>query len=412
MNIFLVMLISLFMAGYYIIDSPSQKILEHDTEYAVEQSDMRSVIQCATATHNAQIKGYVFDDVCVQQNSITSQYICLDKSLKVTQCDDQNNKKPPFNYIITATGVLPNENYNKIMTILESEYSDAGTFGIMEENTIVSGGTVNRRIVPKAIIETMKLEPGQLVYMTQYKMPETVNAASINLVEDIVCPTGTVKVYRFGRWQCTSINTKITCGGDMVWDSDLQECVPDESRKPLCANNQSAVMVDEVWECISPFPEKSCPDKMIAQLNYNTWEWECVTDPNDIQETKKCEHIQYAAIYGSVGTTLRAPTTSCTDCEKMIVDMETCIAKCVPDTTKINAPECYPGNPAECSGPNRAFYFGFPNSKYMANIPDIANQNIPLGRGYAQNRRFNCLDCGDRVIDTDTSNPPYTAICK
>ena len=412
MNIFIMILVVLFMAGYYIIDSPSQKIAEHETEYAVEQSDMRSIVQCAAAVHNAQIKGIPFNDVCVEQNNIISEYICLDKTLKVTSCDTDNNKKPPFNYILTATGILPTEHYNKIMDILENEYSDAGTFGIMEDNVIVSGGTTSKRIIPKTIIEHMDLTPGQLVYMTQYKIPETVNVANINTVEDIICPTGTVKVYRFGRWQCTPINTKITCGGDMIWDSDLQECVPDESRKPLCANNQSAVMVDDVWECISPFPEKSCPDKMIAQLNYNTLEWECVTDPNDIQETKKCEHIQYDAVYGAVGTTLRAPNTSCTDCEKMIINMETCVARCVPDATKINSRECYPGNPIECSGPNRAFYFGFPNSQYVSNVTDVVNTYIPLGRVYSQNRRFNCMDCGDKMIDQETSNPPYVAICK
>lgn len=412
MNIFIMILVVLFMTGYYIIDSPSQKIQEHETDYAVEQSDMRSVAQCAAAVHNAQIKGYAFDDICIQQNNIVSQYVCLDKNLKTTQCDTQNNKKPAFNYIVTATGVLPQDQYHKIMNILESEYSDAGTFGIMDNNTIVSGGTTNRRIVPKTIIDTMKLESGQLVYLTQYKVPENANLTTLNTVEDIVCPVGTVKVYRFGRWQCTYSNTKITCGGDKIWDSDLQECVPDESRKPLCANNQSAVMIDDVWECISPFPEKSCPGNMVAQLNYNTLEWECVEDPNNIKETTKCEHIKHSAVYGTVGTTLRVPNTSCTDCEKLVVDMETCAAQCVPDPTKLNSPECYPGPLAECTGPNRAFYFGFPNVQYSANVSDVAGLVIPVGSGYSQNRRFNCMDCGDGVIDTEKSKPPYVAICK
>lgn len=196
----------------------------------------------------------------------------------------------------------------------------------------------------------------------------------------------------------------------MVWDSDLMECIPDESRKPLCSNNQTAIIVDDVWECISPFPEKSCPDKMVARLNYNTLEWECVMDPQNTQSTKKCEHVKYNAVYGVAGTTLRVPQTSCTDCEKMIIDNETCVAKCVPDETKITNPQCYNGNVNECSGPTRAFFFGFPSQEYISQT-GIKDIDIPIGAGYSQNRRFNCKDCGETGINTELSKPPFVVIC-
>ncbi len=410
MNIFIMILVALFMAGYYIIDSPSQKIQEHETEYAIEKSDLRMIAQCAAAVHNAQIKGTTFEDVCVQQNNITSQFICLDSKLGLTKCEIVRNKKPAFSYIVTATAPINDAQYNGMMEILESEFNDAGTFGIFNDNVIMSGGTSTKRIVPKSIIEKMELTPGQLVYLTQYEIPDTLTEIAINITEDITCPVGTVKIYRFGRWQCTGYNTKTNCGGDMVWDSDLMECVPDESRKPLCANNQSAVMVDSVWECISPFPEKSCPDKMVAQLNYNTLEWECVGDPSNIQTIKKCEHIRYNAAYGVAGATLRAPQTSCTDCEKMIVDNETCIARCVPDETKITDPRCYNGNVSECGGPTRALFFGFPNREYV-NQSGIDGINVPFGAEYSRNRRFNCKDCGETGINTEKSKPPYVVIC-
>ena len=196
----------------------------------------------------------------------------------------------------------------------------------------------------------------------------------------------------------------------MVWDSDLMECVPDESRKPLCANNQTAVMVDSVWECVSPFPEKSCPDKMVIQLNYNTLEWECVGDPAASAPVKKCEQIKHNVAYGVAGTTLRAPQTSCTDCETMVVDEDTCVAKCVPDETKITDPRCYNGNVSECSGPTRALFFGFPNREYITQS-GIDGITVPLGAGYSQNRRFNCKDCGETGINADLSKPPYVVIC-
>ncbi len=412
MNIFMLILVALLMAGYYMINSPSQQIVQHDTEFAVSMSDLRAVAQCTTAVHNAQINGTDFQDICIEQNKIVSQFICLDNRLKITECEIVRNKKPAFSYIITATAPLAAQDYNQMMEILETYYSDAGTFGLFQGNKIMSGGTSTKRIVPAEIIKIVGLSDGQLVYLTQYEIPDAGTIYETTPPPDIICPVGTAKTYRFGRWQCIMHNTKTDCGGDMIWDSDVSECVPDESRKPLCADNQTAVMVDSVWECINPFPDKQCPEKMTARLNYNTLEWECVTDPTQTQDAKKCTNITSGAIYGALGTTLRAPQSSCTDCERMITDMETCTSICVPDPTKISDPRCYPGKTSECSGTNRAFYFGFPSRTYISSVQAVADAVVPLDKAHSQNRRFNCLDCGAGEIDAARSRPPYVAICK
>ena len=412
MNIFIMILVAMMMAGYYMITSPSQQIAQHDTQYAITQSDLRTVAQCAVAMHDAQINGMEFNDICVEQNGIVSQFICLDNKLKITQCEIVRNKKPAFSYIITATKPLDDANHNNMMEILETHYADSGTFGIFQDNAIMSGGTATKRAVPDEIVSEMNLVNGQLVYLTQYEIPDAGVVYETEIDTNIICPVGTAKTYRFGRWQCVSYNTKTDCAGDMIWDSNLYECVPDESRKPLCANSQTAVMVDSIWECIDPFNTRSCPDKMVARLNYNTLEWECVMDPTETPDTKKCAHVVGGAVYGGLGATLRVPQTSCTDCEKRITDPDTCQTSCVPDETKLNNPECYPGYVAECSGPTRAFYFGFPSRTYIANTPAVEKIAVPLGKQYAQNRKFNCMDCGTGVIDTEQSHPPYVAICK
>ena len=198
----------------------------------------------------------------------------------------------------------------------------------------------------------------------------------------------------------------------MIWDSDLYECVPDETRKPLCAGNQTAVMVDSLWECVSPFPEKSCPEKMIARLNYNTLEWECVVDPSISNTIKKCSNVTSGAVYGGLGATLRVPQTSCTDCERMVTDPENCVTVCVPDISRISDPRCYPGATSECSGPTRAFYFGFPGLAYLESVKETVGVAVPLDGAHSQNRRFNCMDCGDGEIDATRSQPPYVAVCK
>lgn len=411
MNIFIMILVTLFMTGYYMLSAPSQRVAETETDVAVSRADMRAIAECALAMHNAQIKGYTFDDVCVEQNNLHSEFICTDKAGHETKCDVVRNKKPDFSYIVTASAPLEDTEYNNMMDILEQHYSDTGTFGIFIDGKVMSGGTTNRRPLPDAVIEKMNLEDGQLVYMTQYDIPDTQTVFAIPTSENIDCPSGTAKTYRFGRWQCIGYNTKTDCAGDMIWDSDLMECVADESRRPLCGNGQTAVMVDTVWECIDPFPEKICPDDMVARLNYSTLEWECVSDPTKQETIKKCAN--FVGTVG-VGTTLRVQATSCTDCERMVVDNTTCRAHCVADPSKINDPKCYAGVAADCNGADRALYFGFPSLSYAQNMADVLDGKfIPIDKDHAQNRKFNCLVCPmGGVIDIDKSTSPYTAVCK
>ena len=412
MNIFIMFLVALFMTGYYLVGSPSQKINIHDTEYAVSQSDMRTVAQCATAVHNAQINGFEFEDVCVEQNGIVSEFICLNSSMRVVSCDTDDGRKKLNHYIITATAPIDDSYFNEMLEILETYFSESDTFGLFQENSIMSGGTATKRIVPAEIIKHMELKDGQLVYLTQYDVPDIGVGYTIVESADVNCPVGTAKTYRFGRWQCIAYNTKTDCGGDKIWDSNLSECVPDESRRPLCSGNQNAVMVDDVWECISPFPERACPNNMIARLNYNTLEWECVVEPGSAADSKKCDSIVSNTAYGAFGTTLRIPQTSCTDCERMITDSETCVSYCVPDAGKVNDPNCYPGNISECTGSSRAVYFGFPNMAYINNVSDLTGVSVPLDKLHSQNRKFNCLDCGMGQIDASRSRSPYVAVCK
>lgn len=411
MNIFLMVLVVMFMGIYYIMGGPSQRVTEQETQYAVTQSDMRSIAECAAAVHNAKINGTEFIDICTEQNGIVSKFVCLNNKRAITDCKVVRNRKPEYSYIITATAPLPQAEYNHMLEILEANYSDAGTFGLLMENAIISGGTSSKRIVPQAIIKDMELQDGQLIYLTQYEIPDVGTDFANPMATDIICPAGTIKTYRFGRWQCIGYNLKTDCGGDMIWDSDLLECVPDESRKPLCAQQQTAVMIDDVWECINPFPEKSCPEKMIARLNYTTLEWECIADPAATQDTKKCANVTSGVVYGAVGATLRVSNISCTSCERMITDTETCTSYCVPDPAKVSDPSCYEDAARSCTGNSRAIYFGFPNYTYAAQVPEVESRQIPMDRDHSQNRRFNCLECGARGIDESKSFPPYIAVC-
>ena len=409
MNIFIMILVALFMGTYYLISSPSLRVREQEIDYSITRADMRSIAECTMAAHNSTINNYKLDDVCIAQNDIKSEIICMDAKMAITQCDAVKNKAPEYTYIVTYTKPIASESYNDMMEILENHYADVGTFGVFMSGRIISGGGTKRN-VPSAILKKNEFQDGQLIYITQYAVPTPQTEFETTPVEDIICPTGMSATYRFGRWQCIGLNLKTNCAGDMVWDSDSGVCVPDESRKPLCAAQQTAVIVDDVWECINPFADKTCPDKMVARLNYNTLEWECVEDPNSTSQVTKCSHIINDTFDGTPGATLRSPTSSCTDCETMVVDMDTCRAKCIPDATKINDPSCYPSSKS-CNGSNMAFYFGFPNATYASSVPSIAQKAVPFDSAHSQNRKFNCMDCGAAGINEDKSLPPYIVVC-
>lgn len=411
MNIFIMFLVAVLMAGFYLMSAPSNRVQHTETEYAVATADMRGVAECAAAAHNAAMRGGEFNDMCVAQNGIISQKICLGSSLNVTPCDGTRNRAPALGFLITATKPIDTQNYNRMMEIMEHDYSRAGMFGLMNSGNVMTGGA-GVRAVPRAIVSSMKLVDGQLVYITQSDTLTADTEYALPAAPTIDCPPGTVETYRFGRWQCIGYNAKTDCSGDTVWDSDLSECVADESRKPLCGAQQTAVMIDDLWECINPFPDRACPTGMTLRLNYSTLEWECIADPNTIPESKKCRHFIPSDDSGAIGSTLRLPQTSCTDCEVMITNTDTCTSYCVPDASRLNDSRCYNGAASECSGPHRAFYFGFPNMSYINRVPDVDKYDIPMDGTHSQNRRFNCLDCGTRNIDTSKSFPPYIAVCE
>lgn len=401
------------MAGYYVISSPSQRIIEQETEYAIKQADLRSVAECVVAAQNAAMYGEEFTDICVEKYDIVSQYVCMNDKYNIVSCDSENAKAPDFNFIITTSSPLPENEYNNMLEILEKYYPDAGTFGVFINPDLMSAGSVSRRTIPQKIISATQLETGQLMYLMQYKIPdETIDYPVVD-GSNIICPMGTMKTFRFGRWQCIEYNYKVSCTGDTIWDSDLMECVADENRKPLCSNNQTAVMIDDIWECIDPFSDITCESGMIARLNYSTLTWECVEDPNATKNVKKCDNIVMTTHNrGGIGATLRVRSVSCTDCETPILDEETCETYCIPDPGKLSDPKCYDADISECSGPNRGLYFGFSSKSRIDGISALKNETIVLDRNHSQNRMFNCMDCGDGEIDKKKSISPYTAICK
>ncbi len=394
--------------------APNTRVVEQETDHAIVVSDLRSIAECALAVHNAEIIGNTFDDICVEQNQIKAERVCFDSRFAITDCSSDGSNRPNYSFIITTTGAINTSDYNEMMDILEKNFATNGIFGIYQDGIIMTAGTGAKETLSKSMTDKLGLENGQLVYVTHYDIPDPERVFTENVVEDITCPTGTQKVFRFGRWQCAEYNIKTSCGGDQIWDASTMECVPDESRRPLCAGVQTAVMVDGVWECVAPFGEYKCPGDKIARLNYETLQWECPEDfasDTDASANGKCQLPGPRFVRGRGGATIRVVANDCTDCEKAITDEETCTVTCVPDPEKLSLSSCYPGRVYDCRGSSKAFYFGFPNEEYAEKSGVVSVNEIPFDTSHSQNRRFNCLDCGKWGIDTSRSVFPYVAVC-
>lgn len=411
MNIFLVMIISVFMMGYYMFFAPNTRVIEQETDHAIIVSDLRSIAECALAVHNAEITGNTFDDICIEQNQIKTERMCFDSRFSITDCSSDGLKRPTYSFIVTTTGALDVSDYNDMMEILEKNFTTSGTFGIFQNGVIMVAGTSAKETLSKTMIDKLELKNGQLVYMTHYDIPDPERVFTEPEIEDVQCPSGTEKVFRFGRWQCVGYNIKTSCGGDQVWDSSVMECVADESRKPLCSGAQTAVLIDGVWQCVMPFGEYVCPGDKVARVNYETLQWECVEDASKVKKTGKCTLPTPQIVRGRGGATLRVIANDCTDCEKAVTDEETCTTTCVPDPAKLSSGVCYPGRVTDCRGSSRAFYFGFPDAQYVEKSGVVSVDKVPFDSSHSQNRRFNCLDCGDKRIDSARSVYPYVAIC-
>ncbi len=394
------------MGGYLLMDSPNQRVIKTELDSSISRADLRSIAECAAAAHIATIKNISFNDPCLEQFEISSQYVCTNASKRIVEC----TSSPKFSFIMTTSKPISQKKYNSMMDIMDKYYKNVGTFGVFVDNSVMMAGNTGKRTIPENIRDKFNITDGQLVYFTNSDIPQQqTDYITTQSNNDIVCPVGTTKTYRFRRWQCIPVNNKTACSGDRIWDSELYECVPDESKRPLCETNQTAVMVENIWECINPFLDKTCPDGMIARLNYEKLEWECLEDPDAKEIQTKCSGIQYGSLSGSGSNTLTITSNRCNDCETMIIDEESCTAYCMPDATKLNNDACYK-DAESCSDDDKAIYFGFPSSKYSANVPQVQDTTIPSGPAYSQNRRFNCMTC-DRGVNYDKSLIPYIVIC-
>ena len=422
-------IVFLFMAGFYFMDSPSQRIAEHGIEEAIQKSEKNSILSCVALVQREAVRldseieidfraEIDNDTACAAKYDISTIKICIADDGISSVCTPDRPGKTIDNFIITFAPAMEGENDESFLELLAAEFPDVKNFGILagaDNNFYLITGRGEKREIPAALATDAKLEPGQLVYVTQFAVAGHAGFAAMQYTTTVRCLPGELKVFRFNQWSCVQRNIAPICSGDKIWDDWTGACVPDVARRPLCGPRQTPIMTDEFWACMDPLPTTVCPAGQAAYLDYDTFDWVCKANPAATANASKCDAMHGAPKAGAKGGTMRVPVANCSDCEEMIVDPDTCETTCVPSSAKLQNVACYPRR-AECSGMHRAFYFGFPDIKYIESaarhIAGLSDVNVPLDTGHSQNRKFNCLDCGEGLIDNGKSRPPYVAVCQ
>ena len=429
MNIFLLFISMFIMIGYYIMSSPSQNVAQQETEYVIQQSDIRSIAECVVNTQNAVMYCEDFKDECVERYGITSKYVFLDNRNAVTSSGSMadlcanvgldNVDTPEKNFIMTTSYVLPPEERNNMLDILEKYYSDRGTLGIVEVPKLIVPDSVVAREIPQNVINAAELKDGQLAYIMQYRLPDDPGVEPGGEdPENPQCPDGYIAVKRFGHWQCVPINPLVHCQEGTEWNSETQECEPTEEFH--CeSENATLVKIDDSWVCLEPTADINCEDGVLM-FNTTTLGWDCITVDNPEQVIENCNTSRpgYIFSYSDVkkaNKTLKVKTISCSRCEKPYMNPDTCEVYCLPDIGKLNTRTCFSGDPECCKGDNKGIYFGFTKNSRLDGLVDENGKKIDislneiLDENHAQNRKFNCMEC--KYSTLKTSIRPYVAIC-
>jgi hypothetical protein len=422
MNIFVVLLMAIFMAGYYFMGAPNVSLENESGSVAMENAELKSVLECVMREHSQAVIADEKTDIkentifkttlpCSDRYNIKTQKLCSDDRKIVKNCVPDKPGKIISNYIITTTDAVTENGAGKILELIQKEYpynANIGIAAITDDGTVlILSASSGKREIAKFIAKESAITDGQMIYITQYSTSGKNNPVISNQIKKLQCSAGQIPVFRQNRWDCAASNVVPICSGDFIWDSEKSSCIPDDTKRPLCSAEQTAVMIDNIWECIDPEQKRECPRNYTAKFDYSEMAWVCIKDQDTgAATTKKCDKV-YSHVYGGGTTVLRGKLISCNDCEKMIVH-DDCTAECVPDASATANPQCYSGN---CEN----FYFGFPDINYIndakTNIPALANITITLDQNRSKNRKFNCIEC-PAGIDTVASLPPYVIICK
>ncbi len=363
MQIFLIMILSAFIGGYFYFDSPSFKV-EH--EYSKTNLASESEATCIAIQQQKAIDDNItnlYDNrhqfvqyyPCSQVYEMETRKYCLTPDSEITQdCLQQNERGEYVNsqYIVTKTKKLEGVTHSSMMKLLYNLSGGMPNIGLVFANDdgqyiILNSGKLENPVnIPPKIVGDFGVESTQLVYLNYYS-PETIKSMVSNKErQKLTCKKGEIKSYdtEAKAFKCKAFNPALKCFGEMV-ENSFGVCVPDEryrSRKQCDAGKM--VYFNEVtsaWDCKTK-AVKGCDKGYSMQFDGENVTCLPIINPDSLQGCKPLETINVDTGTNKDRIKLEASGSAslCNSCEMPVYDRNTCKLTCMPNKTDIVQTKC------------------------------------------------------------------------
>ncbi|MHA1549821.1 MAG: hypothetical protein ACTSXV_00020, partial [Alphaproteobacteria bacterium] len=361
MQLFLLMILSAFMGGYYYFDSPA---LNLDHSFLSETIRTQTHVMCLINEQkvalddnakNLRPHGYSFPQnaPCAKSKDIQTSKFCMIDNVLSPHCYLQSEKEDkPYlanHYFISSVETPKNMSQEKLLKEIKKISQGTGSIGILfrtESGKYVILNPQNKAekvIVPLLLIGANSLRPQQLIYLSHHTPLEVKAIAENSDREALICDNPEdIKVYDsdIQKWFCRSFESAKKCFGDMI--EDANGCIPNPAKKIGCGNDYDPFFNNDAqaWEC------KRRLTINCKEGNYPIWTgggYECVPAP-DLEMNTACKELTQNAD-GSWDTVRIGGSVvgyPCNSCETAFTIDALCLDGCLPspEPARITHPLC------------------------------------------------------------------------
>ncbi|OQX93522.1 MAG: hypothetical protein B6I23_03295, partial [Rickettsiaceae bacterium 4572_127] len=365
MQIFLLMILSAFMGGYYYLGSPALNVA-HD--FLPESVRTKGLIMCVVNEHkralddnatNMRGNAYQFEQTspCAKSKNVVTKKFCMIGEVISSGCYEKSSESETANYLSdhyfsTSVDLPKNINQNKILDFIKNMSGGLPNLGILfktedGEFVILNPQTTTDAVsIKQVLIGANSLRKGQIVYFSHHS-PAEVEAIVQNAgFEALECKKETdIKVFNAEEqiWECRAFESLKKCFGDML-ENENGDCIPNPDKKINCSSDMRAKFNYDAsaWECQRRLSIACGEGETLSWLGKPLYKYICVSDAE--WTDGECEELIQNSD-GSSSTVRIGGTASgypCNPCE--IHQAGKCTDECFPDPNSVPENSCAGGD--------------------------------------------------------------------
>ncbi len=413
MQLFLLMILSAFMGGYYYLGSPALNI-GHD--FLPESVRTKTLIMCVINEHkkalddnSKNLRGNDFEfektSPCAKSKEIITKKFCMVEDTISPNCylqegEGENASYLAEHYFTTFVDIPKNLSQSKILDFVKTMSGGLPNLGILfktenEEFVILNPQTMTDSVsIKNPLIGANSLRKGQLIYFSHHSTSEVEAIAENSDWEALECEnTSDIKVFdgETQSWACRPFESFKKCFGDSI-ENEKGDCIPNQNKKVSCPVDQrSSFNYDaSAWECKRRISISCTPEETLAWIiTPSPGKYICVN--NEEFDDSSCEDLVKNPATGEWETVRLGGTSGgypCGPCE--IHKSGGCDENCFPDPASVSENLCAGAN---C---------GYDEGGWKTDSDDCdADENGVIGN-CARNKaiywknsinRWKCVDC-------------------